>query len=617
MGAFNILKIENSIQRNLFYKDIFDDLDVFDQMLAEGVIDQNDNVIGAEQELCIVGKDFCPKPKALAILDDLKMREYTNELALYNLEINLDPVLLEGGCFSGIEKSLLQLIEDGRTVARKHDADIFITGILPTITKEFLHLNYMTPIERYFTLNDALLNLRGKKFEIYLQGVDDLHLKLNSILFEACNTSMQLHLQINPNEFAHYYNWAQMISGPVLSCCVNSPLLFSKELWAETRIAVFKQSLDTRNHLNHYRERLPRVYFGESWLNGSPSELWKNEVVRFPLIFRGEGGGNSMSEFSNGIMPNLKSVRLHNGTTYTWNRMCYGVDNNASHIRIECRYLPAGPTVVDEIANMVFWVGLMKAAKFQENNFWKNLDFKATKANFFRAARTGLDTEFDIFGREINADELILDILLPLARRGLTESNVNESDADYYLSIIEKRVLNRQTGAQWQTSNFRKLTEKFKPSLASKVIVGESLNFQMENIPISEWQNLTNEKLSLFFESNFKTLTAKDIMSHHIHSIDENTSILLAIKLMQWKNIHHVLVENQEAEFKGLLNLDDILELKDEMTSITDHLTAEYFSIHPNTLLSEIQDLFASSNKTSAIVFENKKAVGIITNKDL
>ena len=171
--------------------------------------------------------------------------------------------------------------------------------------------------DRYKVLSQELLNLRGEKFEIFLEGVDDVKLKLESILFEACNTSIQLHMQINPARFLHMYNWSQLISGPVLSVCTNSPLLFGKELWSENRIALFKQSLDTRIHYNHFREKVPRVYFGEDWLQKSPSELWKSAVARFPLVFRCEGTDNSTLLYASGKMPELKSVRLHNGTTYT------------------------------------------------------------------------------------------------------------------------------------------------------------------------------------------------------------------------------------------------------------------------------------------------------------
>ncbi|MBK6566348.1 MAG: CBS domain-containing protein [Saprospiraceae bacterium] len=440
MGSFFIKKIENAEQKNLFYKEIFDDLEVFDQMLADGVLNPDNNMIGVEQELCLIDKFGLPKKTALEFLSSIKDNQYTNELALFNAEINLDPQPLQGLGLKQIADQLYSLIEVGRKAGEPINTELFLTGILPTITMADLTFVSMTPIERYKVLSQELLNLRGEKFEIFLEGVDDVKLKLESILFEACNTSIQLHMQINPARFLHMYNWSQLISGPVLSVCTNSPLLFGKELWSENRIALFKQSLDTRIHYNHFREKVPRVYFGEDWLQKSPSELWKSAVARFPLVFRCEGTDNSTLLYASGKMPELKSVRLHNGTTYTWNRMCYGVDDNMAHLRIECRYLPSGPTIVDEVANMVFWVGLMKAGETQEENFWKKINFSAIKSNFYKAARTGLLTEFDIFGENIAASELISNTLIPLAEKGLKDSNVDQSIIGKYLGVISDRI---------------------------------------------------------------------------------------------------------------------------------------------------------------------------------
>ena len=617
MGSFLIKQIENNAQRNAFYAEIFDDLDVFDQLFEEGVIDNRDHMVGIEQELCLIDNLGEPKKTALSLLDAIKDKHYTNELALFNLEINLDPRPLTGNGLGSIAEQLYFLLDHGRKKARQFDTEFFLTGILPTISLSDLTFSSMTPVERYKVLSRELLSLRGEKFEIFLQGVDDLHLKLDSILFEACNTSIQVHLQMNPAKFVKYYNWSQLISGPVLACCTNSPLLFGKELWSENRIALFKQSLDTRIQYNHYREKIPRVYFGEDWLQKSPTELWKKDVARFPLIFRGEGFANSKEQKQNGQIPELRSVRLHNGTTYTWNRLCYGVDEGKSHIRIECRYLPAGPTVKDEIANMVFWVGLMKSVENQRDNFWNDINFLSVKSNFYKAARHGLQSEFDIFGKSTGAAELCLDVLLPMAEKGLRDNDVDETVINTYLGFIHNRVAGRQTGASWQVENFRRLQKKFKPALVSKILVTEALHYQKEDLPVAEWKNIQGDRLSLFFESSFEKLTAKDVMSHKIQAISEDATVLFAEKVMEWQKIHHLIVEDKKEIFKGIVFHSKLKEVSDKNQKIGRLATRHCPRVSPETSLVTIQDLFKENENIAVVVLEAGKTVGIITYHDI
>jgi hypothetical protein len=497
MGDFHVKAIQSDRERSAFYHAMLRDLNAFDFMLKEGLIEQRSDMIGAEQELCIVDKLGNPLPEAIGILEKLKDEEqYTNELALYNLEVNLSPQRLRGDCFTKVAAELKECIDKGREVAAAYDASLFLTGNLPTLSFRHLMFDFMTPEDRYKLISKELLQLRGRDFEIFLQGIDDFQATLDSVLFEAMNTSFQLHLQIDPREFASIHNWAQMISGPVLAAATNSPLLFGKELWDENRIALFKQSLDTRTQKNHSRIQLPRVYFGHDWLDDSPVALWREDVVRFPVLVRGYGEEDPFEQLKQGITPKLKSIRLHNGTTYTWNRLCYGVANNVPHIRIECRYLPSGPTMVDEIANFAFWIGLMKGMPEEHKAFWKTTDFQIAKSNFIKAARTGISTVLHWFGRNYCAKDLILDKLLPMAWEGLEKMNVDESDIEYYLGIIGSRVASEQTGAQWQRRNFRRLKDRFETAPALRLLVQESVYYQSKDIPVHSWKNVDRETIN-------------------------------------------------------------------------------------------------------------------------
>lgn len=619
MGEFAVKSITNNQERSAFYKYMLRDLEAFERMLKEGIIKGDTDHIGAEQEICIIDKSAHPKTTALEILSIIEDKHFTNELALYNLEINLDPKKLNGNCFSTYESEILNFLEKGREKAAIYDSKLFITGILPSLNFRHLYSAYMTPEDRYKLLSEELLSLRGKDFEIYLQGVDDLNASLNSVLFEACNTSFQLHLQIKAEDFSAMHNWAQMISGPVLASCTNSPLLFGRELWSENRIALFKQSLDTRATHNYSRIKLPRVYFGNSWLEGSPSEIWRNEIIRFPVLLRRDMDSDPVKLLKKGIVPNLNGIRLHNGTTYTWNRLCYGIYNNTPHIRIECRYLPAGPSPVDEIANFAFWIGLMKGHTQDQFNFHKKINFKVVKDNFIRAARYGLESVFNWKGKKISAQSLILDTLLPIAHKGLSESGVIDSDRIKYLGIIQKRVEKMRSGSIWQVQNYRNLRTAYNTSHASKILVLESLPLQEENIPIHDWPDLEKTNiLSRYTKPKDDFELVEDIMKREVISLKENTDADIALKVMQWKGFHHIPVESIDGHLVGLAS-EDLLKRHDTSQGrpIKEFMIKKVVSISPEATIASAKNKLAVSKINCLPVVENGLLVGIITTTDL
>ncbi|MFK7936410.1 MAG: CBS domain-containing protein [Saprospiraceae bacterium] len=617
MGDFRVRKIRDEHDRRRMYQYALNDIKAFEIMLKEKMFEDGDPWIGAEQELCIVNKRYDPTFSALQILDNVNDKRYTNELGLFNLEINLDPLPLRKNCFSQMETSLLDLLQKGYKLAKKQNEHILMTGILPTLKYHHLDYSYMTPIQRYQTLSQAMSEIRGSNFEVYLQGVDDFIMSLGSVLFEACNTSFQLHLQIKPDEFVNKHNWSQMIAGPVLSACVNSPLLFGKELWAETRIALFKQSLDTRSSEKFLRTKLPRVYFGRDWLQNSPAELWKNDLMRFPLVVTSDDLADAQDVLRKGAIPDLRGIRLHNGTTYTWNRMCFGFSKKKPHLRIECRYLPAGPSPVDEIANFAFWIGLMQSEPEGGVEFWKNNSFKAAKNNFLKAARTGLNSVFNWYGKNIPAKQLILEQLLPMSREGLLGSGVPAAEVEKYLSIIERRVKAEKTGSDWTIRNFRKLTEQYGKVIAEKELVAKMLHYQKENIPLHQWQDVTLKNYQLIE----KETTVGQVMSTDIFSVHENDSIEFVKSIMNWNNIHHLPVENAQGDLIGLIT-DGMIERLDESDStqpyfagnimLTDVVTAQ--SIHT---MEEARTKFTAADLSGLPVTYGKKLVGMLTLTDL
>ncbi|MTB53556.1 CBS domain-containing protein [Lewinella sp. W8] len=616
MGDFRVRSITDKADHRKAYLSHLDDLAAFEMMLEEGLFDEGPAWIGAEQELCLVGKDYQASTTALEVLDRIKDPRYTNELALYNLEANLDPLPLGGSCFRETEEQLLGLLDIGQAAAGSQEARILQCGILPTLKYRNLQFENMTPEPRYKTLSASLKALRGEDFQIYLQGADDLITSLNSVLFEACNTSFQLHLQIPSRDFVRQHNWSQMIAGPVLAACVNSPLLFGRELWAETRIAIFKQSLDTRSSSRNLRSKMARVYFGQDWLHHSAAEIWRNNLSRFPLLLTSDGFERATDVVRAGGTPKLRAVRLQNGTTYTWNRLCYGPTSPKPHLRIECRYIPAGPSTLDEIANFAFWTGLMQGNDLEKGLLPERVDFKSVRDNFVKAARTGLGTTFDWFGRLRTAKSLLLDTLIPQARVGLERSGVDTRDIEKYLGVIHHRVTGETTGSSWTVRNFRSLEKAHGTAAAETALVRMMLEYQRENLPVHEWQDYRQSfPVSLNSENTVEYLMTRDVFA-----VNHNDCIERAEMIMNWNNIHHLPVENDEGELVGLLT-DGLLrrhrEGSNDKEYVAEIMLRDLETVGPETSLGRLRQIMLSGRFSGLPVVCDKKMVGMITERDL
>lgn len=617
MGDFRVRTIDGPEDRALMLQHVLDDIRALEIMLADNRFEKSPPSIGAEQEICIVDHQYRPATTNLQILEKIKDDRYTNELALFNLEVNLKPRLLKGSCFSALEDELLGLLRKGQKVAADFDNHLILTGILPTLKFRHLQFEYITPIPRYYALSQVFRELRGSEFEIYIQGVDDLNLSLGSMLFEACNTSFQMHLQVHPTDFIEKYNWAQMIAGPVLAIGANSPLLFGNELWAETRIEVFKQSIDIRSSTNQMRKKTPRVFFGEDWLRSSPIDLFKEEVARFPLILTSDNLAWSTEELKAGKIPELRAIKIHNGTTYTWNRICYGQSTQAPHFRIECRYLPAGPSPIDEVANLAFWVGLMQGQPAERRSFWQRINFKAAKSNFMKAAKHGIQVSFDWFGKQLSAQELIRDQLLPMARQGLERCQVNPQDIDRYLSVIERRIAKQTNGADWTTRNFRKLQTTMNSALALREMTGQIIGFQKQNLPLHEWDDLDPVRTDSKSEGIGQILI-EEVMQTDFVSISEADSLAHAMALSDWYPSPFLAVENKHGELTGLIAIEKLKDFvggeKKETIYVKDIMIHPVETIRPDqSLLSAKEVMIKKQVQILPVISVEHKLVGMLT----
>lgn len=618
MGDQSVKSISDLRERANFLRHILHDIDAFDKMLANNMFESGIQRIGAEQEFCITNRNWEPEDASDELLNALKDEHFTTELARYNLELNLDPQVLEEDAFERVEYQLRQLMERAQSEAEKRNLHIILTGILPTITPRHIEFEHMTSNPRFEELNRVMKEHRGGDFELNIQGVDQLITKHDSIVFEACNTSFQAHLQIEPSEAVAQYNWAQAIAAPVLAVSANSPLLLGKELWAETRIALFQQSIDIRSGSTLIREQQPRVTFGTRWVRDSISEIFKEDIARFTFLVAGEIETDSLEELKAGRMPKLKALQMHNGTIYRWNRPCYGVSNGVAHLRIENRYIPSGPTILDEMANFAFWVGLMRGMPEDYARLWGNMDFKRVKANFLRAAISGMETKLQWMGKVVDTKELIQDELLPIAENGLRKSGIDDDAIRKYLGVIRQRLSSRN-GAQWMKGAYRALKDGHLKDVSLRRMTALMHRNQTSGKPVGEWPLATKEQLT---GKELKLEKVYQIMSTDPQTVHEHDLVELVEKIMRWRGFHHVPVENEAGECIGIITSTNLRLAAEKHGSFGNMFASEVMernviTIDPNAPILEAKRIMLEKKIGSLPVIYQEKLVGVITKFDL
>ncbi len=619
MGQDTIKPNQSAKSHLRFVSALLEDIEVLEFMLQHNLFENGVERIGAEQEFCIVQQNLSPADNSIQLLETINDPQFTTELAKYNMEVNLLPRFLGPGCYREMENELLEKYHKAQEAARQLDCKMVMAGILPTITRKEISLEYLTPKERYKMLSKKLRDLRGRQFDLYLKGVDELHIRHDSIMFEACNTSFQIHLQIPTPDLVPAYNWALAISGPVLAICSNSPLLLGKELWSEIRIALFQQSIDTRHSVDEIREQRPRVTFGKDWIYSSITEIYQEDITRFEVLINDTITESSKEALHNDRTPAMQALRMHNGTIYRWNRMCYGILNDKPHMRLECRYIPAGPTIRDEIANAAFWVGLMKARPDNVKRIWEHFDFKDVKSNFFKAARAGMETAFVWRGKTISAIELIKTELLPLAHQGLRNCGLSDGEIFTYLGPIEKR-LETGTGAQWQVRNFRKLKTEMNVQDALRILTDMMYNQQLQNTPVCNWPVIPVEPAVATLVSNMQNV--HQLMSSDVFTVYPEDPILLVANIMEWNDINHVIVEDRKGKVHGVVTSGHIKELREKngdlsMTPVKKIMRKDILTTRPDASIEEALDIMQTHWISSLPVVEGGRLMGIVTKNDM
>lgn len=461
-------------------------------VIAHNDFGQSSPALGAELELYIVdnhGRPLAINEQILTLADDPLL---TPELNSYNLEYNLAPCALNNSPFHHLENAITTKLASLNTIAANLDGRLVAIGILPTLMKEDLGPNYMTQRLRYHALVQQLLKRRGAQFNIDINGQDPLQYALADITLEGANTSFQIHYQVHPNTYADTYNSLQLATPLAVALAANSPTLFGHSLWQETRIPLFKQSIDTRQ-VDRYEWNEPaRVNFGHGWLRHGAYELFQESVALYPTLLPicAETKSQSNPVVDEQNCPELAELCLHQGTVWLWNRPVYDA-RNQGHLRIEMRALPSGPTAIDMMANAAFLIGITEGLRPSINELLPAIPFQTAEYNFYRSAQFGLDAQIiwpdTIKGYAKQAITQVIEDHLDIAKTGLTTIGIDDRESLYYLSVIEKRLRSKQNGAAWQLLSLEQLNQKNNHSEALLGMLDCFIHNSQTNTPIAEW----------------------------------------------------------------------------------------------------------------------------------
>jgi hypothetical protein len=476
--------------RQRYREKVHQDLDIFERILAQNSFDFGRPLTGMEIELNLVDEDYQPMMANAEVLEHIADPRYQTELGQYNIEFNVEPRLLPGNAARKLETDLRQSLNRAEALANRTGAHIVQIGILPTVMPEHFRTDWMSANVRYAALNEAMVNARGEDMFIDIQGVSGERLATyaDSIGPESAGTSVQLHLQVTPQEFAPHWNAAQTLAGPQLAAGANSPFFFGKQLWHETRTELFRQATDTRPVELKNQGVRPRVFFGERWIT-SVFDLFEENVRYFPALLPEISNEDPAATLKEGRAPRLSELRLHNGTIYRWNRPIYDVVNGIPHLRIENRVLPAGPTIIDTMANSAFYYGAMRTLAEDDRPVWSRMSFAAAEHNFHACALRGIEARVYWPGLgELPADELILRHLLPMAHEGLASWGVSPEVCDRYLGVIEARCTSGVNGATWQIAAVQRLESRGQDRpTALRGMLEHYVNAMHTNEPVHTW----------------------------------------------------------------------------------------------------------------------------------
>lgn len=467
------------------------------QLLADRRLDRGRPLTGVELELDLLERNGDPAFVNEAVLqylhttgDEEALYSAQHELGAFNIELNLPPRMLDGAGISWYESDLAAVLSEVREAADKAGVYCCPIGTMPTLFTDHIGIEALSSARRYRVLNDEIMAARGEDVHIDIAGAESISYFSSTIAPESANTSVQFHLQVDPEDFHRYWNTAQALAGVQVALGANSPYLFGRQLWAETRIVLFEQGTDTRRAAERVAGAMPRAWFGERWID-SALDLFDENYRHFAPLLPLCVAEDPLAVVADGGVPSLQELRYHNGTIYRWNRPVYDVRAGRPHLRVENRVLPAGPTPVDICANMALFYGLVAYFAECDEQLADRLDFSDAAANFHAAARHGVQADQFWPGRgRVPVRELMLEELLPLAAEGLSSLGVVRRDADRFLTVIEQRCRRGVNGASWQVARVQvaEHRQRLERADALRAMVLDYTAQSADGRPVHEWE---------------------------------------------------------------------------------------------------------------------------------
>ncbi len=463
---------ETDVQR--FHKTLQQETDLLRRWCKDGQFDEEHYRVGFELETWLIDLDCHPLPHNEVYLERMNSPLCLPELSRFIVEFNTEPVDLGDGMFDTLQQQLAEIWRDANTVADSMDLQLGMIGILPTVQEHDLTLDRMSLMNRYRALNERVMEMRkGCPLQIDIRGRDHLRSLHEDVMLESACTSFQVHVQVPQSRSVEAYNASLVLSPITVAVSCNAPFLFGMDLWEETRIPLFEQSVSLGNLSSRDDRQIGRVSCGSGYAGESLMEFFDENLAAFPVILP-LPYSNPAEEF--------RHLRLHNGTIWRWTRPLMGLDTPTPHLRIEHRVMPAGPTQVDMIANTAFFLGMLMAILENGEDLVSKIPFEQARENFYRAAQSGLDSRVTwCGGQEYLMRDLLLQEMLPMARSGLRASGLASAEADRYLDIIEQRVTRRMTGARWMRA------WHYAHDGNVQSLVGAYLKRQQEGRPVHEW----------------------------------------------------------------------------------------------------------------------------------
>ncbi|MBT8434999.1 MAG: CBS domain-containing protein [Gammaproteobacteria bacterium] len=590
-------------------------------MIEQDLIERDTHRVGVEQEMYIVDAEGYPAPISDQLLKGLADDRFTTELARFNLEANLDPEPIGGDFLRTMKRGLDDVLLQASSVANDIGAHIVLTGILPTLNEEHVSLDNLTPEVRYQCLNDTCMAARGDTIKLEIDGVDHFESSHDCAVIEGANTSFQFHLQVAPDEAGALYNLAQLITAPLLAVAANAPVLLNRRVWHETRVALFERTFEYRSTPELARNVPTRVGFGETWIGDSVLDIFRENAMRHHVIMVSDPIDDPFQILREGGIPELSALSLHNGTVWRWNRLCYGITDGKPHLRIENRALPAGPTIVDEVANVALFYGLMQGLEADADKIPRRIAFEDARLNLFSAARHGLNARFTwLDGRRLGARELLLQELIPIARSGLEALQVPSADIDYYLGIIEARTKSGRSGARWLLDSLENVPVEEREGVCRDA-VKLMRERQGRDLPVHDWELVVPGIGGDEMKAKQKV---SDVMTTNLFTVRPEDLVDLATSTMEWRHVRHVPVESAAGELVGLLSTRELLRLNsadaetpDQPIPVSTVMQPDPLTISPDAPLDEAFVRMLETDSGCLLVVARGQLLGIVTERDL